>query len=114
MRNTDLNGIDLISEVNARIANLEEADRRANAQIRIYCDNDSRWELRPDRPNDPLPNSQRTDPNTQEWVDERDHMSHYGRTCKTGPLILATTYITPYNQDGSDDATDHVTITVRD
>ena len=87
---------------------------RVQAQLRIFCDNDNRWVLKPDRLGDPSPNSRRTNPDEQEWIDERNQMSHRGRTCKTGPTILARAYTKAYNEDGSNDPTDHITITVSD
>ena len=90
-----------------------EPDERSSAPIRVYCDNDIRWQLKPDRPNDPSPNSGRPI-NQQEWFDNSNTLSHYGTTCATDPTILAATYSTPYQENGVTDLDRRVTITVTD
>ena len=90
-----------------------EQDERLYAAIRVYCDNDIRWQLKPDRPNDPSPNSGRPS-SQQEWFDTSNTLSHYGTTCATDPTILAATYSTPYTENGVTDMDGRVTITVTD
>ena len=102
----------------ARVSNLRLPMPRArrNAQIRVYCDNDARFVLKPDRPND-IPNAQRT-LQTQEWNDTSNKLSHFGPTCKansdlafaTSP-IFARTYGISYAEAG-EDLENRVAITV--
>lgn len=99
----------------ARVGNLFTVRGQLGALIRVYCDNDARWQLKPDRPDDPDPNSQRGNPNQQEWIDPSNHLSHIGPTCATNPLMVARTYKTPYDDaDGDNDFENRVTITVID
>ena len=86
---------------------------RLFASIRVYCDNDIRWQLKPDRPNDLFPNSRRPT-RYQEWFDNSNTLSHYGPTCATDPSIIAATYSTPYTENGVTDVDGRVTITVTD
>lgn len=62
------------------LSNLWSTTYQAPSYIRFYCDNDAhdsptaRWQLVPDRADDPTPNSQKTLNVDQEWFDQYNYM----------------------------------------
>lgn len=82
------------------IQNYEPTTNQQKADIRFYCDNDdkNRLELVPDIPDDPNPNSSRTD-EKQEWVDKINGMRHFGHIFPCHDVKDITFAYTDQNKD---------------
>jgi hypothetical protein len=68
----------------AKDPNTNEVEARRASEIRIYCDNNKRWELRGDDPDqeEGERNSAR-DEERQEWIDHTNQIITYGKAAET-------------------------------
>ncbi|KAF2753310.1 hypothetical protein EJ05DRAFT_504959 [Pseudovirgaria hyperparasitica] len=78
--------------VMAEIGNLKSTDNSATASIRIYCDNDARWTLAPDRPDTPEGQKNKDKkPSDQYWVDNENGLRKRGPpSCKDSGMMGVT------------------------
>lgn len=68
---------------------------RKDSSIRLYCDENKRWKLQPDRPTDKIPNSKRAVVDKVYWDEDNDMVANSGVLNECGPkspnLALAYT-----------------------
>lgn len=83
------------------ISRLTQVFDRQSSDIRIYCDEDSKWESRSDHPKETVKNSNKP-AEDQFWVDEVNKMMYRGPPGCKDPSTFAETFVQRMPKSGSE------------